>query len=74
MSAEIVPFPGPSRLNLPADRILSAAIDANLSEAIVIGRDKNGDEVFMSSVADGGDVLWLLERMKLRLMTGCHND
>lgn len=39
-----------------------------LEGVILIGYDKQGEEYFASSYADGGDVLWLLERMKLRLL------
>jgi hypothetical protein len=34
----------------------------------VIGKQKDGGYYFSSSLADGGDVLWLLERAKLALM------
>lgn len=32
------------------------------------GYDKDGNEFFSSTYADGGDVLWLIERMKLALL------
>jgi len=41
----------------------------NMDTVIVIGYTKDGDEYFASSKADGGEIIWLLERMKLRLLT-----
>jgi len=35
---------------------------------IICGYDKEGKEYFASTYADGGDVLWLLERMKMCLL------
>jgi hypothetical protein len=34
----------------------------------VLGYDAGGDEYFASSYADGGTVLWLMERLKKRLL------
>ena len=56
-----------TRLDLPPDRILEQAI-GNLEGVIVIGYDKDGQEYFASSYADGSDALWLLERCKKALL------
>jgi hypothetical protein len=69
MSADVVYFPGPSRLDTPVGRVMEAAVEASLTEIVVIGFDEDGDFYFASSKADGGDVLWLLERAKHKLMT-----
>ncbi len=58
-------------LDIPAERVLSRAIDADITQAIVIGRDKDGDLYFASSVADGAEILWLIERAKLKLHDVC---
>jgi hypothetical protein len=55
-----------TRLDLPADRILEEAI-GKLDKAIVIGYDKAGELYIASSVADGSDILWFLERAKKKL-------
>jgi len=68
MTAEVVNLETVTRLDLPAERILQAALAAGLESAIVIGYDADGDEYFASSLADGGAVIWLLERSKLRLL------
>lgn len=67
MADEVINFPGVTRLNLPPDRLLEGA-KGQLEQVIVIGYDLDGQEYFASSHADGGDVLWLLERCKLHLL------
>jgi hypothetical protein len=60
-------FPGTTRLDLPPDRVLAAAV-GQLETVLVIGYTSDGDEYFASSTANGADVVWLLERTKLRLL------
>jgi len=67
MSAKIIPFNGITRLDIDPDMVLENTKGA-LEGVIIIGYDKDGQEYFASSYADGGDVLWLLERMKMRLL------
>lgn len=64
----VVILPVITRLNLPVDRILKAALAENLSEVVVCGFDAEGKEYFASSQASGADVLWHLERTKHNLM------
>jgi len=54
-------------LDLPADRVLEAAL-GELENVVIVGFTKEGDEYFASSVADGATALWLLERCKKRLL------
>lgn len=54
-------------IDLDPDRVLSAAI-GKLEDVVVIGYSKDGEEYFASSVADGADVVWHLERAKLKLL------
>ncbi len=54
--------------DVPPERILNGAQDAGMTEVVVVGFDRNGQEYFASSVADGGSALWHLERAKLRLL------
>lgn len=63
----VVDFNGITRLNLDPDRVLNKAI-GNLKDVIILGYDKEGEEYFASSIADGADVNWLLDRMKHMLM------
>lgn len=73
-TAQVLRFRGVTRLDLPVDRILDAARDESLGCVIVIGYDGSGEEYFASSIADGADVLWLLERTKQRLLTVDPNE
>lgn len=64
----IIEFNGVTRLDIPAERVLRAAIDEPLETAVVVGYDEDGEFYFASSKADGGSVLWLLETAKKELM------
>lgn len=64
--AKVIPFTGITRLDLPADRILEGA--AGKLEGVVIGYDHEGEMYAASSYADGGTVLWLLEKCKRSLL------
>lgn len=68
MSDNIVLFTGVTSLDLPADRVLQAAIDEGLEQVVIMGYTKDGEEYFASSVAGGPEVLWLLERSKIKLL------
>lgn len=65
--AEILLFNGLTRLDLPADRVLTEAVN-QLDKVVIMGYDNEGKEYFASSIADGGTVLWLMERLKLQLL------
>jgi hypothetical protein len=68
MTAEIVELNTITTLDIPAERILRRALDADLDRVLVIGYDTEGNEYFASSVADGGFSLWVMERAKLKLL------
>lgn len=65
--SNIIPFGGITRLDLDPDQVLESN-KGKLTSIVIMGYDKNGEEFFASSLADGGSVLWLVERMKLRLL------
>jgi len=69
MSADIINLPTVTYLDLPIERVLEGAGEANLSEIVILGFDEDGDFYFSASKASGGDVLWLLEKAKLGLLT-----
>ncbi len=64
---KVVPFNGITKLDLPADTILKGNF-GKLESVVIMGYDKDGNEVFASSFADGSEVLWLAERIKCKLM------
>lgn len=68
MTDNVILFPGTTQDDLEVARMLHAAIEANLDKVIILGWDQDGNEYMTSSTPDGGDVIWLLERCKHRLM------
>jgi hypothetical protein len=58
----------PTSLDIPVERVLDGASESDLEVVVVLGYTKDGMEFFSSSVADGGTVLWLLERAKKELI------
>ena len=50
------------------DQVLDAAKDCGLTQVVVLGYDVDGHEYTASSAADGGDVMWLIERCKRRIL------
>ena len=65
---EIVILNTITRLDLPPERILDAAKKADLESVVIIGYTKEGEYYGASSLADGGDVLWLMEITRDRLL------
>ena len=65
---EVVTLNMITSIDIPADRVIDAAKDAGLTKVVIVGYDADGQEYFASSVADGGSVLWLMERAKHKLM------
>lgn len=57
-----------TRLDIPVERILNQAVDDGLQDVVIIGWDDEGEFYFASSKADGGNILWLLEKAKKMLM------
>jgi len=68
-TAQVLRWQGTTKHDLPPERIIEAAQSAGLRCVVVLGYDADGAEYFASSIADGADVLWLLERLKLQLLT-----
>lgn len=65
---KVVEWNGITRLDLPVERILGKALEADLDSAVVIGWGKDGELYFASSYAGGPEVLWLLETAKRDLL------
>lgn len=64
---KVVEFPGGTTLDLPTERVLQAASEADLSVAVVVGLDKEGI-YFASTTGNVYQVLWLLEKAKRQLL------
>ena len=63
----VVTLPVITTLDLDAERVLEGAINSTLQSCIVLGYDADGEFYFSSTMADGGEILWLLEMAKLNL-------
>lgn len=57
-----------TRIDIPSSRVLSAALESDLSSVVVMGYDADGQEYMASSLASGPEVLWLVERLRKRLL------
>jgi coenzyme F420-reducing hydrogenase delta subunit len=66
--AEIINLPCLTKLDLTAERVLEGALAAGLDGVLVLGYDKDGNIYMASSYADGGTVIWLMEKCKKRLL------
>ena len=62
MTAQIIELENVTTLDLPPDRVLRKAGEADLESVIVIGYDRDGNEYFASSIANGPEVVWALGR------------
>ena len=64
---KVIPLNNITYLDIPPDKILEAA-KGKLESVVILGFDKDEEEYFASSIADGADVLWLLEKCKKQLL------
>ena len=56
---------------LPADKVLAEAQAQGLTDAVVVGWDRDGTLYIKTSYSDGPNVLWLLEQARdIILMEG----
>ncbi|MEQ1694744.1 MAG: hypothetical protein ABL901_02790 [Hyphomicrobiaceae bacterium] len=69
MSDNVIILPVRTKLDIDPQRVIRAALDAELTEVVIVGFKSDGSEYFASSLADGGDVLWHLERAKMKLLS-----
>ena len=65
---KVVVLPVITTLDLDVGRVLQAAIDVKLKQVWVIGEGVDGGLYFSSSVSDGGNALWWMEKAKRALM------
>lgn len=64
---EVIQFSGITKLDFDADIVLENT-KGKLDGFVIAGFDKDGNEYFSSTYADGGTVLWLIEKLKKRLL------
>ena len=61
---EVVILDCETRLDIPADRVLDAAKEDNLSVAMVIGYDPDGELVLRTTTTKAKELVWLMELAK----------
>jgi hypothetical protein len=59
-----------TKLDIECEKILQAAIDRGMCTVLLLGYDKDGEFYAASSTADGGDVIYLCELFKQKLLGG----
>lgn len=57
-----------TRLDIDPICVLDGAMEADLTHVVIAGYRADGSEYFAASMADGGETLWLIERLKKRLL------
>ena len=68
MSAEILKWDGITKLDLPVDTVLDAAKDAKLKSVFIAGYEKDGTLYLASTIADGAELNWMLDKAKFQLL------
>lgn len=68
MTDNVIILDAPTRLDIPAERVLQAALNHGLESVVISGYDRNGNEYFASSLADGADALWIIKRLETVLL------
>lgn len=72
MTTKVIRLPCRTKLDLQPDSILKEAI-GKLDRVVILGWNKDEGYYFASSIADGAEVLWLLEKGKFDLMEVTHD-
>lgn len=71
MTAEIIELQIVTKLDIPVERVLNRALEADLAECVIVGFTQEGGLFFASNKADAGAVLYHLEMAKKRLLDIC---
>ncbi len=66
--SNVVEFNGITSLDLTPDRVIQGALNAKMTEVVIVGFDEDGEFYFASSKADSGDVIYHLEMAKHKLL------
>ena len=65
--SDIIPLGNITLLDLIPDSILEQT-KGSLKGVVIMGFDNDDEPYFASSYADGGTILWLMEKCKARLL------
>ena len=65
--SNVIPLGNVTRLDLDPDSVLES-LKGQLEGLVYVGFDHDGEIFAGSTYADGGEVLWLIEHLKIELM------
>ena len=68
MTATVHLFTGTTILDMPAETVLTAAIEVDLSTCIVLGYDPEDLLYVASTTSNKAEILWLLEQVKMFIL------
>lgn len=68
MTADILQLRPDDLTGRPAE-VLQQALDAGCDPVVVLAYDRRGNEYFAASSANAHEILWLIERLKAKLLT-----
>ena len=68
MSGNVVEFDGPTRLDMPADKVLDGAKGKDLENLLVIGWTQDGELYLAASSSDAAMALWTIKHAELSVM------
>lgn len=66
--SNVVELPVVTTIDHPAEWVLNKASESDLKSAVVIGWKNNGEFYFCSSISDAGEVVFLCEMAKTKLI------
>ena len=69
MEDNVVVLPVTTTLDMSPERVLSAAITADLDTVLVVGMEKDGTPYFAGTTGYKPDVLWHLEQAKKLILS-----
>jgi hypothetical protein len=70
--ADIVALP--TRLDIPPERVLTAALNVSMDAVLVLGYDKDGKFYAASSCGSEAANIMLIERFKYKMLSGEYAD
>lgn len=68
--SEVGNFEGITKLDIPAERVLTGAAKAEINPVLVLGYDADGELYAAASTGDQAQIVHLMELFKHRLLAG----
>lgn len=59
-----------TKLDIPTERVLTAALEAGMESVLVLGYDKDGEFYAASSIGSDAQNIMLAERFKHKMLSG----